>query len=165
MTMGRERSPVLIDIYDALKMLTASLETHGVEYAVCGGLAMAVHGYVRATVDIDILISPDELKSVLKIAQGLGYEIKAKPMKFADGKVIIYRVTKIFSESKDYLPVDLILVTDEIRSVWESRKKVKLEDGSITVVSRQGLIQLKHLRGSKQDLADIERLEGKGDES
>ena len=155
----------MIDIYDELRMLTASLERHGVEYALCGGLAMAVHGYVRATVDIDLLILSNELKSFFKIAQSLGYDIKAKPMRFADGKIIIYRVTKIFSESKDYLSVDLILVTDEIRPVWERREKVKLEDGLITVVSRDGLIELKQLRGSKQDLADIERLGGQGDES
>lgn len=85
-------------------------------------------------------------------------------MEFADGKVIIYRGTKAFPGSEDYLSVDLILVTDEIRSVWESREKAKLEHGVLTVVSRQGLIDLKQLRGSKQDMADIDRLKGEGDE-
>jgi len=88
----------LIDIYEELKLLTASLESHGVEYALCGGLALAVHGYVRATVDLDLLILPDEVKSGLKIVQGLGYDIQAKPMKFADGKIIIYRMTKVVSQ-------------------------------------------------------------------
>jgi len=155
----------LIDIYEELKLLTASLESHGVEYALCGGLALAVHGYVRATVDLDLLILPDEVKSGLKIVQGLGYDIQAKPMKFADGKIIIYRMTKVVSESKDYLSVDFIVVTEELKPIWEGRKKLKLEDGAIKVVSRQGLIELKQIRGSKQDLADIDRLKGEGDES
>lgn len=154
----------MIDIYDELRKLTASLERDGIEYALCGGLALAVHGYIRATIDIDLLILSDQLESVFEVAQRLGYDLKAKPMEFADGKVIIYRVTKAFPGSEDYLSVDLILVTDEIRSVWESRERVRLEHGVLTVVSRQGLIELKQLRGSKQDMADIERLKGERDE-
>jgi hypothetical protein len=154
----------VFDIYNELRTLTTSLERDGVEYALCGGLAMAVHGYVRATVDIDLLVLSDQLESVFEVAKRLGYDLKSSPMEFADGKMIIYRVTKAFPGSEDYLSVDLILVTDEIKSVWESREKVKLEHGFLTVVSRRGLIELKQLRGSKQDMADIDRLKGESDE-
>jgi len=154
----------VFDIYNELRKLTTGLERDRIEYALCGGLAMAVHGYVRATVDIDLLVLSDQLESVIEVAQRLGYDLKSSPMEFADGKVVIYRATKAFPGSEDYLSVDLVLVTDEIRSIWESREKVKLTHGILTVVSRQGLIELKQLRGNKQDMADIDRLKGESDE-
>ena len=42
---------------------------------------------------------------------------------------------------------------------WESREAAHWEKGVVTVVSRQGLIALKRLRGSPQDVADIRALE------
>lgn len=44
-------------------------------------------------------------------------------------------------------------------SLRESRVEVETELGRIVVVSRQGLIGLKRLRGSPIDLSDIESLE------
>ena len=42
---------------------------------------------------------------------------------------------------------------------WDSRVAAPWEKGTVTVVSRQGLIVLKRLRGSAQDVADIQALE------
>jgi hypothetical protein len=39
--------------------LLGVLHRHGVEFVVIGGYALAPHGYVRATKDIDIVPSPD----------------------------------------------------------------------------------------------------------
>jgi hypothetical protein len=39
-----------------------------------------------------------------------------------------------------------------------SRREVEWEDGKLWLVSREGLITLKSLRGSGQDLDDIQRL-------
>ena len=36
--------------------ITSDLERNGIEYAVCGGLALTIHGFPRATFDIDVLI-------------------------------------------------------------------------------------------------------------
>lgn len=38
--------------------LLASLESHGVDFVVIGGFALAPHGYVRATKDVDIVPAP-----------------------------------------------------------------------------------------------------------
>jgi hypothetical protein len=46
----------MLSLYDELKGLTQSLATAGIEYGVCGGLAMAIHTLPRATVDMDLLI-------------------------------------------------------------------------------------------------------------
>ena len=43
---------------DVLAVLEA-LERHGVRYAVFGGLAMAAHGFDRATRDLDLFVASD----------------------------------------------------------------------------------------------------------
>lgn len=39
-----------------LKLLLRSLNEHGVDYLLIGGYALAAHGYLRATTDIDLLV-------------------------------------------------------------------------------------------------------------
>lgn len=41
---------------DDLKLLLRSLNSHGVEYFLVGGYALAAHGYPRATADIDVVV-------------------------------------------------------------------------------------------------------------
>ncbi len=43
-------------LLDELSQLISALNENEIEYAVCGGLALAIHGFARATLDIDILI-------------------------------------------------------------------------------------------------------------
>jgi hypothetical protein len=44
----------VFDLYEEFKAIVSALEEHRIDYAVCGGLALAVHGLPRATVDIDL---------------------------------------------------------------------------------------------------------------
>ena len=48
-----------MDLDDVLRVLGA-LERAEVRYAVFGGLAMAAHGFYRATRDLDLFVTPDE---------------------------------------------------------------------------------------------------------
>ena len=43
-----------------------------IDYALCGGLALAVYARPRATLDIDIMVEPDFLGKVKQIAENLG---------------------------------------------------------------------------------------------
>ena len=43
-----------------MKELVGLFLKHEVEFAVCGGFAVAYYGYVRATMDFDLLVAPDE---------------------------------------------------------------------------------------------------------
>ena len=45
-----------MDILEELRAVTASLDQEGIDYALCGGLAMAVYDLPRATLGIDLLI-------------------------------------------------------------------------------------------------------------
>jgi hypothetical protein len=149
----------MLDIYDEFRNLVAVLEEHEIDYALCGGMAMAVHERPRMTIDIDILIQAESLDRVIAIATELGYKIRGRDMSFANGAVEIRRVSKIDPESGDLLSLDLLLVTPQLRSAWESRVESEWEGGTFSVVSRAGLIALKQLRMSGQDLDDIKALE------
>jgi hypothetical protein len=148
----------MLDLYEEIKTLVTRLNTAQVEYAVCGGLALAVYGIPRTTVDIDLLIGKASLPKIQFLAQECGYNLKAEPMMFAQGKIEIHRFSKIDSETGDILSLDLLLVSSEIEQVWKSRQEVSWESGKIWVVSREGLISLKSFRGSGQDLDDIKKL-------
>ncbi len=144
-----------MDLLAELKDLLSGLAEEKVDHALCGGLAMAVYAFPRATLDIDLLIQPGDLPRVRDVAGRLGFSLDAEPMDFKGGAVRIRRLCKISPGSREVLLLDLILVTPEIRDVWESRRQVTWEGGTLPVVSPEGLIRLKSLRGSGQDLDDI----------
>ena len=152
----------MLDIYDEFRSLVEVLEVHKVDYALCGGMAMAVHQRPRMTIDIDILIPPEFLERAISIARDLGYNIRGKDPSFANGPVEIRRVSKIDAASGDLLSLDFLLVTPQLQNVWASRILSEWEGGTFSVVSRAGLIAMKQLRKSGQDLDDIEALEEGG---
>lgn len=142
-------------------LVNRTLQQARVEFAVCGGMAMAIHGFPRATVDLDILIRPESLDAAFAAVHPVGYIVKAFPMQFARGSVEIRRVSKIDPRDGDTLILDLLLVTSASEKVWETRQTAALPDGSrIPVVSREGLIALKESRSSGTDLDDIAKLRG-----
>jgi hypothetical protein len=150
----------MLDLVDELRQLVRALEEHHIEYALCGGMAMGVHGRARTTIDIDLLILSESLPEIFEVARTLGYNVRGKDLSFANGAIEIRRVSKIDSDDGELLSLDLLLATPDIRDVWESRVEAEWEGGNLWVVSVSGLISLKQLRRSYQDLADIEALTG-----
>ena len=150
----------MLDLYEELKAIIFALDENGIDYALCGGLAMAVHGLPRATVDIDLLVLAERLEEAKLVICGLGYTIEAQPMTFHKGAIEIRRWSKIDPSDGDVLTVDFLLVTPAVIDAWTSRIKVASTQGIVSVVSREGLIKLKSFRRSGQDLDDIERLKG-----
>ncbi|HRH42828.1 MAG TPA: nucleotidyltransferase family protein [Pyrinomonadaceae bacterium] len=138
--------------------ITSDLKQNGIEYAVCGGLAMAIHGFARATMDIDVLIQPESLEKAFQVAAKKGFDIKGLDISFKERAVEIRRVSKI-DDDGEVLSLDLLLVTPYVEDVWESREQVVLSENLLFVVSRDGLIKMKTLANRPQDLADIERLQ------
>jgi hypothetical protein len=100
-------------------------------------MAMAIHSLPRATVDIDLLIRPEDEERVYPAVEPLGFCIRAKPMHFDQGKMEIRRVTKI-DPAGDTLMLDLLLVTPAFENVWRGRIRVDSEFGSISVVPGKG---------------------------
>jgi Nucleotidyl transferase AbiEii toxin, Type IV TA system len=150
----------VFDLEDELAGLRDRLNEAGIEFALCGGLALGIHGHPRATVDIDILILPADEPHVERIAERLGYTIKARPMSFSNGATEIRRISKVDPADGETLMLDMLLVTPAVEDVWRARQSMQWRGASLGVVSAEGLIALKSLRLSKQDIADIARLRG-----
>lgn len=153
-----------MDLLIELANLVKALNEDKIDYALCGGLALAVYARPRATLDIDMMVEPDSLDRVKKKVEELGFTIAALPMKFKKGAVQIQRMTKVDSESGEHLILDLLIVTPETRLPWDTRITVEWEGGKLKVVSPKGLIELKSLRKSGQDEDDIQYLLGLLDE-
>jgi hypothetical protein len=135
----------LLDLYDEFKVLISALTLRKIDYALCGGLAMAVHGIQRATVDIDLLIPTTALDKAKDVARDLGFTAEALPMTFSGKAVEIHRTSKIDPDSGDVLMIDFLLVTPQIMNAWKTKTEVEWENGKLWVVSREGLIELYRL--------------------
>jgi len=149
-----------MDLFQEFLQLTKQFEREKIEYALCGGLAMAVYAFPRATIDIDVLIESKTLEKAKKAAMSLGFSFDAGLMSFKSGSIQIYRLTKVTEGRADALVLDLLLVTPEIEKVWETKQVLDWEQGTLPVVSPKGLIYLKSLRQSGQDQDDIKYLQG-----
>jgi hypothetical protein len=147
-----------MDLLIELKKLVEAFEKDKIDYGLCGGLALAVYARPRATLDIDIMVEADILGTVKKNVENIGFIVSAAPMSFKDGAVQIHRMTKIDEESGEHLVLDLLLVTPQTKPSWDSKITVDWEGGALRVLSPKGLIMLKKLRNSGQDIDDIEYL-------
>ena len=130
-------------------------------YAVCGGIAVTIHGHVRATKDIDLVIRPEDRERALAVVASLGFDRAALPRTFGAGTPTereLQRVTKL--EEGESLTIDFIIVGALYEEAWSQRETYEWEGTRMTVVSREGLLAMKRIAARKQDLADIERLEG-----
>jgi hypothetical protein len=145
-----------VDFFQELKNLTDSLAAGQVDYALCGGVALAIHGVPRATQDIDLLVRPEDLERLRQVVRGCGFTLESLPMDFASG-ITIQRFTKLVDGQP--LMLDALLVGAPLARAWADRQTAEMEGGPVRVVSREGLIALKLAAGRPQDLVDVQRLQ------
>ena len=153
----------MLDLVDEFRALLDGLERVRVDYAVCGGLAFAIHARPRATIDVDLLLPIEEVERAKQVAREQGYRIEAGPLVIRKDVIEIHRLSKPDPETGDLLSLDLLVVTPTLAPVWETRQRVGWEHGTVPVVSRAGLVTMKRLRASGQDLDDIRMLEAEDD--
>ena len=84
-----------LDLRTVLDALTTSLDEAGIPYAVCGALALAIHGHPRATKDIDLLTAPDQIVALKAVARVHGFTLEALPMTFSSSAITIHRVSRL----------------------------------------------------------------------
>jgi hypothetical protein len=144
-----------VDLFEELKNVTDSLAAAGIDYALCGGVALAIHGVPRATQDIDLLVRPEDLEQLRQVAHGCGFVLESLPTDFASG-ISIQRFTKLIDGQP--LMLDALLVGVPLERAWADRQIAEMEGGPVRVVSREGLIALKLAAGRPQDLVDVQRL-------
>lgn len=148
----------MANLIKELDSVTSALGTNGIEYAVCGGLALTIHGFPRATFDLDVLIREEDLENALAVVKLNGYDIHGLDISFKERRVEIRRVSKI-DDDGEVLSLDFLLVTPFVEDVWNSRITLDWEGRKVTLVSREGLIKMKRQAGRHKDLIDIDRIQ------
>jgi hypothetical protein len=150
-----------MNLVDELHSIAAALAAAGVTYAICGGVAVTIHGATRSTKDIDLLVMPGDVSRALEAVRPLGYVFAAIPMTFGAGterERHVQRVSKV--DGNEHLLLDLIIAEAAFEGALDDRLEVRLPAGTLSVVSRVTLIRMKRIAGRAQDIADIEKLEG-----
>jgi Nucleotidyl transferase AbiEii toxin, Type IV TA system len=155
---------VALSLIAELDGVLAAFDTAGIEYALCGGLAMAVHGFPRFTKDIDLLVLAEQLDAALQVVRSQGFDIPARKMTFGlrtGTPRIMQRASKLEDSTGRLTSVDLLVVAYEYEAVWDARVRLPWRGREISVVSRDGLATMKKLSGRPLDLRDVDILEGR----
>lgn len=143
----------------------SALESHGVRYAIAGGYAVALHGAVRGTVDIDLVLQIDRknlvaaetaLKSLglvsrLPIDAGMVFDFR--------DEYVQHRNLKAWSFCNSNNPAELvdILMTHDLKRF--TVKRLRAGGRPVPVIAIEDLIAMKKEAGRPQDLEDIRALE------
>jgi hypothetical protein len=152
-----------LNLVDELHAIAAVLRAEGIRYAICGGVAVTIHGATRSTRDIDLLVDAADVPRILDALRPLGYVFAALPMTFDAGTERERRVQRVSKVDDDeHLVVDLLLAEAAFHGMLDDRVDVDLPAGRLTVASRATLVRMKRLAGRAQDLADLEKL-GEGE--
>ena len=139
------------------KDLLSAFNAHGVEFLVVGAFALAAHGRIRATGDIDIWVCPsDENASrVLKALTAFGAPLHDLTATDLTTSGLVFQI--------GVAPVRIDILTGidgvEFAAAWSSRVETKIADQAIGVLSIEHMIRNKRAAGRAQDLADLEWLE------
>jgi hypothetical protein len=137
--------------------LLAEFNAHGVEYLIVGAHALAAHGHVRATKDLDVWIRADAENAgrVLQALQAFG----APLLNLTESDLTTPGL--IFQIGVPPVRIDIITVIDgvDFADAWSTRLQTKFADQPVAVLSKETLIKNKRAAGRTQDLADVEKLE------
>ena len=145
-----------------VKELLELFNQHGVDYLVCGGHAVAFHGYPRLTMDFDVLVrpEPENAKRLMAALQDFGFGAAGIPMDafLTPGSAVtlgaqpnqVDLLTSISSQS------DAVLFSNAVPG--------EIEGVPVRFVGRDDLITAKREANRPKDLADVAELEkAKGD--
>ena len=155
-------------VFDAQEILRV-LVTHQVDFLVVGAVAVQAHGYIRSTLDLDVVVRPTAL-NLSRLAEALA-DLEAEPrnarvrMRLADPHwlkraPVVPLVTRagwidVLNVETTGRPYDELLagaLTIELRGL------------RVAVAGLSDLIRMKRAAGRPQDLADIEALTRTPDE-
>lgn len=139
------------------KEMLSALNNEKVDYIVVGAYAVAAHGVVRATGDIDLWIrsSQDNARRAWRALANFGAPLSG--LKEADLAVhgTVFQIGVAPSR------IDILTSVDgvEFSDAWNERIEVEVEGIRVNVIGRSHLIANKKAVGRPQDLADVARLE------
>jgi len=156
-----------MNMFDLIKMLTVAK----VEFVLVGGLAVALHGYQRVTMDVDVVLAMDEdnLRRFLSAAKISGLrptmpielDSLARPelieQWYREKGMLVFslRGPEVMATVMDVLVKPIIPFADLRRDAM----LIEIGAISVAVASIAHLVAMKTGTGRSKDLIDIEELQ------
>ncbi len=156
---------------ESVKAIVDALKQAQARYLIVGGLAVNAHGYVRYTVDVDLVIALDSeniLRSLGALTK-LGYypRVPVKIEEFADAEkreqwirekgMIVFQLV---SDAHSRTPVDVFVTTPfDFEIQFERAPRLPLLGGrEVPVLALDELLLMKTRAGRPKDLLDVDEL-------
>ena len=139
-----------MDVENLLKLL----KEHKVRFVIIGATAFPVHGYSRATLDIDLFIEPSEANArrTHKALKSFGYDVSGITLDDLLTKKVLIRQYLV---ETDIHPFVKGISFDR---VWTNRVKAKFGDVFVWFASLDDLIKMKQAAGRPKDAEDLKFL-------
>ena len=143
-------------MYQDFSELLRAFNEHKVEYLVVGAHALAAHGHVRATKDLDVWVRPERENARRVIAALKDYGAPLHDLTEAD----LTKPNTVFQIGIPPFRIDVLTMIDGVAfsQAWNDRLSTVFGGEPASVLSLRHLIENKKASGLLQDLADIEML-------
>ena len=134
--------------------LLKSLKDHKVRFVIIGATAFPVHGYSRATLDIDIFIKPEtsNAEKALSALEEFGYDITDITVDELLTKKILIRQYLVETDIHPFVK------GVSFDNVWKNKVKAKFGDTFVWFASLDDLIKMKKAAGRPKDREDLKYL-------
>ncbi len=143
-----------------IESLLRSLNARSVRYVVIGATAFPVHGYARATLDIDLFIepTPENARRALEALAEFGYDVHGVSVEELLSKKVLIRQYLVETDIHPYVK------GVEFDQVWERRVMDRIGATPAAFASLDDLISMKEAAGRPKDLEDLRVLRKLRDE-
>lgn len=137
-----------------IKKLLLSLNAHKVQFVIIGATAFPVHGYDRATQDIDIFIKPTlaNAKRTYRALESVGYDLQNLPVEHLLKKKVLLRQYILDTD------VHPFVAGVSFHEIWKNKVKSICEGVAVYFASLDDLIRMKKAAGRPKDLEDLKYL-------
>ena len=139
----------------AIHAITKVLESLHIDYAVVGGIANAVWGEPRATIDVDVTVSVehDDLSGTVA---AIAAQFRT-PVADAGAFVQQTRVLPLDTDEGVRIDVIFVLLPFEVDAIRRACK-VQIAGRTVAVVTPEDLVLMKIISDRPRDLADAEAI-------
>ncbi len=154
----------------SFEQVIAALNAANVRYLVVGGVAVVLHGHLRTTADLDLVVglAPENARRAIEALRSLGFVPRAPvpAEQFADAATrrawVSEKGLTVFSLASAALrglEVDLFVQEPfDFDAAWSRAVRVRLDEAIATVASIDDLVALKRASGRPVDLEDVAAL-------
>jgi predicted nucleotidyltransferase len=138
------------------KDMLQCLSDHRVRFLLVGAYALAVHGYPRATKDIDFFVwaTPENAVSLMNALTQFGAPLDGVSAADFSSKGIVFQI----GNSPRRVDILTSISGVEFEQAYANRRIVILEGLEVPVISLADLIINKRASARPQDLVDVEKL-------